>query len=48
MLGLQESSDGGESAALADVVTRGAPWERQAAAQVIMEGAATNDPIISR
>ena len=33
---------------LADVVTRGAPQERQQAALVIMEGAAGNDPTVSR
>lgn len=45
---LQESSDGGEAAVLADVVIRGAPQERQQAALVIMEGAAGNDPTVSR
>ena len=33
---------------LADVVARGAPQERQQAALVIMEGAAGNDPTVSR
>eukprot|EP00891_Asterochloris_glomerata_P003409 jgi/Astpho2/3409/Aster-x0160 len=44
----EESSDGGEAAVLADVVIRGAPQERQQAALVIMEGAAGNDPTVSR